>query len=99
MSNRAEIERIVLTQQQNRANGGYSQPEEAPAEEGVHQKKRMLPPTPKPNMLNQEMAEAAAVKYNKDKEKIQKACAQADKGKKRQKGQAQSDQGCCCGFL
>jgi hypothetical protein len=36
------------------------------------------PPKPQPGMLNKEMAEAAAKKYNKDKKKIQKACAKVD---------------------
>ena len=31
-------------------------------------------------MLNKEMAEAAAKKYNKDKKKIQKACAELEPG-------------------
>jgi hypothetical protein len=33
-----------------------------------------------PGMLNKEMAEAAAKKYNKDKKKIQKACAKLEPG-------------------
>jgi hypothetical protein len=39
-----------------------------------------------PGMLNKEMAEAAAKKYNKDKKKIQKACAKLEPGGKDQSG-------------
>ena len=46
--------------------------------QGTVQKQRMLPPKPKPNMLNEEMAQQAAVKYNKDKKRIQKAIAKVD---------------------
>lgn len=55
--------------------------EEAPAdetEEGVHQTQRMRPPEPKPNMLNQAMAEAAAKEFKKKEKRIQKACAKLD---------------------
>lgn len=49
-----------------------------PEELGTRQTQRMLPPKPAPGMLNQEMAEAAAKKYQKNQKNIQKACAELD---------------------
>lgn len=69
---------------------GKVDPPEVKTTTGTHQVQRMVPPTPAPGMLNQEMAEAAAAKYKKDKKKIQKACAEVD-------GTAQ--QGCSCVIL
>jgi hypothetical protein len=40
----------------------------------------MRPPAPAPNMLNQEMAEAAAKKFKKKEKRIQRACAALDAG-------------------
>ena len=45
---------------------------------GTHQKQRMLLPARTDNGLNQQMAEAAAKRYEQDKIKIQKACAAMD---------------------
>lgn len=44
----------------------------------------MKPPAPKPGMLNQEMAEAAAKKFKEKEKDIQAACAKIDA--KQQKG-------------
>lgn len=46
--------------------------------EGVYEKQRMRPPEPRPGMLNNELAEAAALKYQKSQRRIQKACAKLD---------------------
>lgn len=45
---------------------------------GVYQKKKMLKPQITDNGLNRAMAEAAAAKYEKDKDRIRKACAEID---------------------
>jgi hypothetical protein len=72
----SDIERVVAQRQSS----GRDPPGRTGAREveGSHQAQRMLPPKPMPGMLNQEMAEAAAKKYEKDKKKIQKACAEVD---------------------
>ena len=58
---------------------------------GVRQEQRgFKPPTPQPGMLNKEMAEAAAKKYEKDKKKIRKAVAELEADNK------PKDAGCCC---
>lgn len=65
---------------------------DTPSEEagpGLHQQQRMLPPEPKPNMLNQEMAEAAAKQFKKKEKRIQKACAKLD----------HPEQRTCCAIL
>ena len=59
---------------------------------GVRQEKRgFKPPTPQPGMLNKEMAEAAAKKYEKDKKKIRKAVAELEADKIKAK-----EAGCSC---
>ncbi|EEC45602.1 predicted protein [Phaeodactylum tricornutum CCAP 1055/1] len=62
--NKKEIERTV----------------DSPEEEtvGTYKKQSMKPPQPSPNMLNKEMAEAAAVRYRKNEKNIQKACKKID---------------------
>lgn len=45
---------------------------------GTYQKQKVAMPKINDNGLNKAMAEAAAAKYEKDKEKIQKACAEID---------------------
>jgi hypothetical protein len=64
----------------------------ASEEAGVRQQnKGFKPPQPgTPGMLNKEMAEAAAMKYNKDKKKIRKACAELEPGTKA---------GCSCAIM
>jgi hypothetical protein len=52
--------------------------EEEEEHEGVYKKQRMRPPQPMPGMLNAEMAEAAAIKYQKSQARIQQACAKLD---------------------
>ena len=72
---KANIESILQRNQREQAQGLSDDDED---QQGVRQEKRMLPPKPKPNMLTKEMAEQAAVKYNKDQKKIQKAIAKVD---------------------
>jgi len=63
------------------------------AGEGVYQKNTgMKPPTPKPGMLNAEMAEAAAKQFKKREKKIQKACAELE-------NPPETKQGCSCVIL
>jgi hypothetical protein len=59
---------------------------------GIRQEKKGFKPPSQaqPNMLTKEMAEAAAKKYEKDKKKIQKACAQLDPP-------GETKAGCCSG--
>lgn len=45
---------------------------------GTYQKQKIAMPKMNDNGLNKAMAEAAAAKYEKDKEKIQKACAEIE---------------------
>jgi hypothetical protein len=45
---------------------------------GTYQKQKIAMPKMDDNGLNRAMAEAAAIKYEKDKVKIQKACAKID---------------------
>jgi len=60
---------------------------------GVRQQHRgFKPPAAQPGMLNKEMAEAAALKYEKDKKKIRKAVAALEpEGASKPK-----DAGCSC---
>lgn len=59
---------------------------------GVRQQHQgFKPPQPAPGMLNKEMAEAAAMKYKKDKKKIQKACAELEPGAEKK--------GCSCAIM
>lgn len=73
---KANIEDILQRNQREQARGSYNK--DGHSVEGVRQEKRMLPPKPQANMLTKEMAEQAAVKYNKDQKKIQKAIAKVD---------------------
>lgn len=58
---------------------------------GVRQQHRgFKPPAAQPGMLNKEMAEAAALKYEKDKKKIRKAVAKLEPENK------DKDAGCSC---
>jgi hypothetical protein len=66
-------------------------PEQAAAGEGTRQTQRMAAPVQTPN-VNQTFAEAAAVKYKKDKKRIQKACRDLEGDKTKQ-------QGCSCVIL
>jgi hypothetical protein len=75
---RADIEKVVAQQQSSRRDPPGHIGGTAEVEQGTYQVQRMVPPKPMPGMLNQEMAEAAAKKYEKDKKKIQKACAEVD---------------------
>ena len=72
----ADIEKAVMKnmQEAQRRRETEAQQAENRQEEtqGTHQVQRMVQPKPMQGMLNQEMAEAAAKKYNKDKKRIQK---------------------------
>ena len=63
---------------------------------GVHQQHRGFKPPTQPiaGMLNQEMAAAAAKKYEKDKKKIRKACAQLEP-----ETSAEPKAGCSCAIM
>ena len=65
------------------------QPREEP-EKGLRQTQRMVAPQPKPNMLNEEMAIAAAKKYKKNKKNIRKACKKLEPEE-----QAREAKACC----
>ena len=64
---------------------------------GVHQKQKMVKPGPLPGIPsnNQQIAEAAAKKYNKDKKRIQKAIAQVDKTTPRATEEVAEAKSCC----
>ena len=61
------------------------------------------PPAPKPGMLNQEMAEAAAKKFKEKEKDIQAACAKVDakqhKTEDRDVDPPKAEQGGCCIIL
>ncbi|GKZ01373.1 hypothetical protein MPSEU_001088200 [Mayamaea pseudoterrestris] len=63
----------------------------------------MKPPAPKPGMLNQEMAEAAAKKFKEREKDIQKACAKVDArldgGGEHDETTPATKQGCGCIIL
>jgi len=61
---------------------------------GVRQQHRGFKPPANPTagMLNKEMAEAAAKKYEKDKKKIRKACAELEP-------EGATEKGCSCVIL
>ena len=89
----ADIERVVKMQQEQLQSGGPSTGDSG-NQGGTVQKQRMLPPKPKPNMLNEEMAKQAAVKYKKDQKRIQKAIAKVDGSVP-----APEESKCCCTIL
>jgi hypothetical protein len=60
--------------------GNKTEASESSAASGVKPELLMRPPAPAPNMLNQEMAEAAAKKFKKKEKRIQRACAALDAG-------------------
>jgi len=70
--------------------------------QGVYQRNTgMKPPKPRPGMLTQEMAEAAAVQFKKRQPEIQKACAALDDPSKtpQPKQEKPTEQGCSCVIL
>ena len=76
----ADLENILAQQkreQDHRVASGEI-PEQPEQEVGCHQKQAMVPPNPAIQMLNKEMAEAAAVKFKEKEQQIQKACRRID---------------------
>lgn len=83
----ADLENILTKQkieQDHRVASGQI-PEQPEENAGCHQKQVMITPNPAVQMLNKEMAEAAAVKFKEKEQQIQKACRNVDGEKEIQK--------------
>lgn len=73
----------------------YPQPEEGTTGQGVRQTQKMRPPAPREGMLNQEMAEAAAIQFKKREKSIQKACAALDNPEVADEPKNEPKNSCC----